>query len=208
VVTDDDDLVGRLEELRADSRRSRAAARPGELDLAETASILGANLSISEFGAALLCAQLQILDRQHDRRNANYHALTRLLAGIPGVRLLQQSPAQDRLSLYEVPILFDDLPPGADNAWLAAALTEELKIRAYTPRPPLHRSRLLQPSTKSTLKPLSRLFHEHNDNRVFPGAEWLAGHAVLLHHSAFLGPPEDMRDIANAVAKVAAAAEA
>ncbi len=202
VVTDDDTLAGRLEELRADSRRYRDDPREGELDLRESATVMGANFCLSEFAAALLCAQLPLLDEQHAIRDRNYARLAELLAGVPSVRLLRRRPEQDRLSLYEVPIIVDRLPAGADNAWVAAALTAELGMRAYPPRPPLQRSALLQPWTKPALAPLAERFAARHRGRTFPGAEHLARHAVLLHHSAFLGAERDMTDIAEAVVKV------
>ncbi|MGK5643403.1 DegT/DnrJ/EryC1/StrS family aminotransferase, partial [Streptomyces sp. URMC 126] len=76
--------------------------------------------------------------------------LGRLLADVPGVRLLSRNPSQDKLSLYEVPLIFDPLPHGTTNAWAASALTAELRIRVYPPRPPLSRSRLLAPWLKPT----------------------------------------------------------
>ncbi|PJE94888.1 glutamine--scyllo-inositol aminotransferase [Streptomyces carminius] len=204
VVTDDDTLAPVLEELRADSRRYGPHRRERVLELVETASMMGSNFCLGEFAAALLCAQLGLLDRQHAVRNRNYERLSGLLAGIPGVRLLRRPPAQDRLSMYEVPIVFDPLPPTADNTWVAHALSAELGTRVYTPRTPLPRSPLLRPWTKPAIAPLSERFTEVHRGRTYPGAEYLAGHAVLLHHSAFLGEGQDMEDIANAVAKVAA----
>lgn len=205
VVTDDDTLAARLEELRADSRRYRPAPDVGELDLEETASVLGSNFCLSEFGAAVLCAQLGTLDEQHAVRNRNYQHLATLLSEVPGVRLLRHRREQDHLSLYEVPVIFDPLPADVDNSWVAGALTAEIGMRAYPPRVPLHRSRLLQPWTKQTLAPLTERFVALNRGRAFPGAEYLASHSVLLHHSAFLGTEDDMADLATAVAKVARA---
>lgn len=205
VVTDDTTLAPRLEELRADSRRYRNDSRQGELELLESASVMGANFCLSEFGAALLCEQLTLLDKQHLVRNRNYRLLATLITDVPGVRLLSHSPQQDTLSLYEVPIIFDTLPAGTGNEWVAAALSAELGTRAYTPRVPLHRSPLLQPWTKPALAPLTERFLALNHNRTFPGAEYLAAHAVLLHHSTFLGAEEDMECLAEAVARVAAA---
>ncbi|HEU5474348.1 MAG TPA: DegT/DnrJ/EryC1/StrS family aminotransferase [Actinophytocola sp.] len=207
VVTDDEHLAGVLEELRADSRRYRSdQARPGELDLTETATVMGANFCLDEFSAALLCAQLGTLDEQHEIRNRNYAILGKLLDAVPGVRLLGPRPDQTRLSVYEAPIVFDTLPEGRSNADLARALTAELGVRFYPPREPLDRSQLLRPATKPALAPLARRFNELHRDRRFPNAELLAGHAVLTHHSTFLGDEEDMVDIADAVAKVAAAA--
>lgn len=203
VVTDDAERAGLMEELRADSRRYRSDFVRGELPLKESATTMGANFCLSEFAAALLCEQLEILDEQHEIRGRNYATLERLLEEVPGVRLPYRNPAQDRLSLYEVPLIFDPLPQGATNAWAADALTAELGMRAYPPRPPLSRSPLLAPWRKSTLAPLAEAFKARNDGRRFPGAEYLAAHAVLMHHSAFLGTEEDMVDIAAAAAKVA-----
>jgi L-glutamine:2-deoxy-scyllo-inosose/3-amino-2,3-dideoxy-scyllo-inosose aminotransferase len=206
VVTDDDHLAGRLEELRADSRRYRSdQARPGELELSETTTVMGANFSLDEFGAALLCAQLTTLDAQHEVRNRNYALLGELLADVPGARLLRPSPEQDRLSVYEAPVVLDALPDGWSNRDVARALTAELGVRFYPPREPLDRSRLLQPSTKPALASLAQRFEHLHRGRRYPHAERLARHAVLTHHSTFLGDEEDMVDIATAVAKVMAA---
>jgi L-glutamine:2-deoxy-scyllo-inosose/3-amino-2,3-dideoxy-scyllo-inosose aminotransferase len=198
-VTGDTGLAHRLQELRADSRRWVDRPVQGQLELRETASMMGANFGLDEVSAALLCAQLEILDEQHERRNRNYRLLGSLLAGVPGVRLLREHPRQDRLSLYEVPLLFDT---GQDGDDIARALTAELQVRAYRPRTPLYRSSLLRPWTKTSLGSLATRFAERNDDKSFPGAESLAEAAVVFHHSAFLGDEQDMRDIATAVRKV------
>jgi L-glutamine:2-deoxy-scyllo-inosose/3-amino-2,3-dideoxy-scyllo-inosose aminotransferase len=204
VVTDDDDLAPVLQELRADSRRYGTDRRPGALELVEDPSTMGSNFCMSEFSAALLCAQLDALERQNAVRTANYTRLAELLSGIPGVRLLRRRPEQDRLSLYEVPIVLDPLPEGRDNTWAARALSAELRTHVYTPRAPLARSALLRPWTKPTIAPLAERFVTLHRDRSYPGAEYLARQAVVLHHSAFLGPATDMDDIAEAVAKVMA----
>ncbi len=206
VVTEDDRLAGILEELRADSRRYRPdQAPPGELDLTESATIMGANFCLSEFSAALLCEQLGMLDAQHEIRNRNYARLDSLLGPVHGVRLLRPPAQQTRLSVYEAPIIFDTMPDGWSNADVARALTAELGVRFYPPREPLDRSRLLRPATKPALAPLTKRFHELLRGLQFPHAERMSRHAVLTHHSTFLGDEQDMADIATAVAKVATA---
>jgi L-glutamine:2-deoxy-scyllo-inosose/3-amino-2,3-dideoxy-scyllo-inosose aminotransferase len=202
VVTDDDELAPVLEELRADSRRYRTRPAPGELELAETASMMGANFCMDEFSAALLCAQLELLDQQHEVRNRNYARLAEFLDDVPGVRLLRRRPEQDRLSLYEVPLVFDDLPVQDGNRWLARALAAELHTRVYPPRVPLSRSELLCPGTKPSIAPLAGRFEAEHRGRTYPAAERLARSAVLFHHSTFLGDEDDMADIADAVTKV------
>ncbi|MFI1536195.1 DegT/DnrJ/EryC1/StrS family aminotransferase [Streptomyces anandii] len=203
VVTDDDRLASVMQELRADSRRyTTSEDAPQGLELEESATMMGANLCLGEFAAALLCAQLEVLDEQHEIRNRNYAVLSELMEGVPGVRLLRQRPEQTRISVYELPIVFDPLPTGMTNADVAEALTAELGARFYPPREPLSRSRLLRPWTKPTLGPLAERFIAENRGREFPNAEYLAGHSVLTHHSTLLGDEQDMADIADAVAKV------
>ncbi|WP_173139556.1 DegT/DnrJ/EryC1/StrS family aminotransferase [Kibdelosporangium persicum] len=205
VVTDDDALAPRLEELRADSRRHRSdSGRPGEQELVETGSIMGVNFCLGEFQAAVLCAQLEILDRQHEVRARNFAVLAALVDEIPGVRLLRPAPAQTRMSIYEVPFVFDRLPEGMTNADIARALTAELHTSFYITDTPLHVTPLLRPWTKSTLAPLADQFVALHRDRTFPNASRFYEHSVVTHHSTLLGSEPDMADIAAAVAKVAA----
>jgi dTDP-4-amino-4,6-dideoxygalactose transaminase len=200
VVTGDARLAHRLQELRADSRRYVDRPVVGQLELQETASVMGANFGLDDVSAALLCAQLEILDEQHERRRRNYRLLGRLLGDVPGVRLLREHPQQDRLSLYEVPLLFD-LDP-RENQDLDRALAAELQVKAYRARAPLYRSSLLQPWTKTGLGELVGAFAARNENRSFPGADSISASAVVFHHSVFLGDEDDMHDLASAVRKV------
>jgi dTDP-4-amino-4,6-dideoxygalactose transaminase len=206
IVTDDDTYVQTLEELRADSRSYRTdTSVAGELDLAETAGTMGVNFCMSELTAAVLCAQLRDLDRQHEIRNRNYDLLAELLADVPGVRLLQPRREQDRMSIYELPLIFDPLPGGMSVAEIGRALTAELGVRFYPTDDPLHRSRLLRPWTKPSLAPLTKTFVEYHRGRSFPKSDHLAAHCVVTHHSTLLAEEEDMLDVAGAVAKVASA---
>lgn len=203
VVCDDPVLAQRVEELRADSRRyADDAATPGMLDLVETASIQGANFCMSEFSAALLCAQLEAIEGQNERRSANFAFLAERLAKVPGVGLLTPDARQNRMSIYEPTLVFDGFAPGVTNQDVATALSAELGRSFYLTDTPLHRSPLLCPGTKPALRPLVERFDELNRGRVFPGTDHLATHTVQTHHSAFLGSEQDMDDIAEAVAKV------
>lgn len=206
VVTDDSDLAAVVEELRADSRRyPREAIGGGRLELVETATSMGANFCMNEFSAAILCAQLDDLEAQHVIRNTNYRRLTELLVGTEGVRVLQPRAEQTQTSIYQGGIVFDPLPATKSNGRIAEALTAELGVLFHPPREPLHRSRLLRPWTKPGIGPLAERFRQLHRDRRYPNAEYFARHAVLTHHSTFLGDEQDMADIATAVRKVIAA---
>ena len=49
----------------------------------------------------MLCAHLGVLQPRHEVRNRNYAHLARLLAEVPGVRLLRHRPEQTAISIYE-----------------------------------------------------------------------------------------------------------
>ena len=205
VVTNDAALALLLEELRADSRRYRTDSTPrGELEVAEIGSTLGSNFCMSEFHAAILCAELLLLDQQHETRARNYAVLAELLCDIPGVRLRRPPAQPTRMSIYELPIVFDVLPPGMTAADVAAALTAELGKSFYLTDAPLHRSPLLRPWNKPTLAPLTRAFLEHHEGRTFPNSDFYFEHSVVTHHSTLLGDERDMADIAAAITKVTA----
>jgi L-glutamine:2-deoxy-scyllo-inosose/3-amino-2,3-dideoxy-scyllo-inosose aminotransferase len=209
VVTDDDGLAGMLEELRADSRRYREdRGRRGEPDLVETGGTLGANFCMSEFHAAVLCAGLAVLDEQHAVRDRNRALLGALVADIQGVRLVRPPAEQSKQSIFELPVVFEALPPGMGAPDAAAALTAELATPFYVTDMPLHRSPLLRPWTKPALAPLAREFVACHRDRTFPATDHLFEHAVLTHHSTLLGDERDMHDVAAAIEKVAALADA
>ena len=202
VVTDRADLAQRLEELRADSRSYRDRPVAGQLELAETASVMGANFGLGELAAALLCAQLEALPGQHERRNANYRLFEELLADVPDVELLRRDPRQDTLSLYEVPVRFR--AASGRNAEIARELTRRTGANFYPPRGPLGRSALLRPWTKPTFGPLATEFAEIHRHRDHPNAEAIAAQSVLLHHSVFLSEPAGIRKLAGAIRETAA----
>jgi dTDP-4-amino-4,6-dideoxygalactose transaminase len=204
VVTDDPGLATVLEELRADSRRPPTTPiGGGKTELVEAATyMMGANFCLDEFNAAILCAQLEELDAQHETRNANHDLLESLLADVEGVRLLRPRPAQTRMSIYEASFIFDPLPSGMTNERLAEALTAELGLPFYPPRDPLHRSRLLRPWAKPSLGARAQRFRDFAKGTTFPNSDYLARHSVLTHHRAFLGTNDDMVDMARAVRKV------
>ncbi|MGP3948519.1 DegT/DnrJ/EryC1/StrS family aminotransferase [Streptomyces sp. 7N604] len=203
VVTDDDALALRLEELRADSRSYRTdRGRCGELETVETASIMGSNFCLSEFGAALLCAQLEVIDEQHATRRRNYDLLAAIVEGIPGVRLHRPHPGQTQMSIYELPFIFDELPTGTSAPYLARVLSAELGTEFYLTDEPLNTSRLLRPWTKPTLRPLADEFVRLHDGREFPHADFFGRNTVVTHHSTLLGTESDMEDIGAALRKV------
>lgn len=204
VVSRDASWQTRLEELRADSRSWRPTedARPGDLALVETAGVMGCNFGMNDLAAALACAQLELLDAQHEVRNRNYLRLLEECERIPGVSVPVPHERQTRLSLYEIPVRFADAAPG-EPARLADRLRETSGLRAYLPRHPLVGSRLLNPSSSPAIAGLAAEFDELHRSRSFTAAEAIASSSVVLHHSAFLATDEEMDTLVGALTLLA-----
>lgn len=63
-------------------------------------NVLGSNLRMTEFQAAVLMGQLSRLPEQVERRQANAEMLDQMLADLPGVRTLAPAPAMTRRSYH------------------------------------------------------------------------------------------------------------
>ncbi|MBF7729329.1 DegT/DnrJ/EryC1/StrS family aminotransferase [Pseudomonas sp. N040] len=99
ILTDDDEWAEKFRSLRNQGRSKMGAWLHHE--------VLGFNYRMSELSAALGCSQISRIDELLDKRqNAANHYQQRL-AGIPGVRLLQPTPATTRMSWFVMLIRLD-----------------------------------------------------------------------------------------------------
>jgi dTDP-4-amino-4,6-dideoxygalactose transaminase len=162
---------------------------------------LGWNNRLTEFQAAILRVQLTRLEEQNAKRRQNALSLSRMLEQIGGLRPIRidERGAKTSCHIYMLrydPASFDGLP----RAKLIEALNAEgiPAFSGYTHA--LYNNPLF----------VKHAFHapeSPKDYRCFaercPVSERaVASEAVWLEHRLFLGPPQDMQDIAEAFAKV------
>ncbi|MFE3187491.1 DegT/DnrJ/EryC1/StrS family aminotransferase [Nocardia sp. NPDC059240] len=205
-ITDDPSLYERMLMLRADSRGYTAVAPdPGDYELVEDGTVMGANYCMSELTAAVLLDQLPRLDDQHDIRAARAKELEAGLTDIPGLAPIPVPAQVDRRAIYEYGIR---VRPGAFGAIgidsVAAALAAELGTKVYPPRVPLHRSVLLRPQTKPRFSAAWTATVDRATGRAYPGADHYRDHTLLMHHSVLLGDHRDVEDVLTALDKVRA----
>ncbi|MEU6586018.1 DegT/DnrJ/EryC1/StrS family aminotransferase [Nocardia sp. NPDC046763] len=205
-ITGSHELYRRMLMLRADSRGyTDDGPAPGEYELVEDGTVMGANYCMSELTAALLLDQLPRLDDQHTIRETRAKELEAGLPGIPGLAPVPVPAPVDRRAVYEYGIRFTpDTFGDATVDQVAAALTAELGTKVYPPRVPLHRSALLRPHTKPRFARWWADAVERAAGRRFPGADDYRDHTLLLHHSVLLGRRGDVDDILTALDKVRA----
>lgn len=204
VVTNRSDLARAAEHLRADGRCFTQRVPPiGEMELVETGELMGSNRSLSEFQSALLSAQLPLLDEQHATRRRNLEILDGLLLEI-GFWPQETSAGTTERTIYEyaVEVVDDDLAEvGIER--LAQAVSAELGLAVEPGYPALSSNVLYDPPSRRRFSAIEGSAERLRLDRFdVPVAERLASRLLTIQHTAFLGQPGDMHDIAEAFAKV------
>jgi L-glutamine:2-deoxy-scyllo-inosose/3-amino-2,3-dideoxy-scyllo-inosose aminotransferase len=196
---------GRLRE-RLYSLRNCGRMRPGAA-VEEWEPVQGGNFRMTEWQAAILCAQFERLPAQVEKRQANARFLDQHVSQIPGLNPLRQRPEVTRQGMYRYvvrydPESFNEVPVEAFRRALSAEIGEWVGGVYH----PLTRSPLYKPQTKKRY----RLSDEHW--RALDPARFAAPvaerayerEAVLFGHAALLGESAAMQAIVDACAKLSA----
>jgi dTDP-4-amino-4,6-dideoxygalactose transaminase len=200
VATSDDLLAQRLHSLVNCGRKE-----PGYDAFPER--MLGHNLRISEWQAAVLREQLRRLPEQHARRAANLERFEWEIAKVPGLRPLPRDPRVTAATAYQWILRYDARAfAGVHRDRVLEALRAEgvpCSGRFYVPLPqdPLWAA---DPLTNPAVRAGAA-----SPTRSFPVAERAAfDEAIWLPHPLFLGGADDVDDLVAAFAKVQAGAAA
>lgn len=196
ITTDDDLSAQRLHSLVNCGRKE-----PGFDGFPE--QMMGHNLRITEWQAAILSEQLRRLPEQHERRSGNLERFEAGIRRVPGLSTLPRDARVSFRTAYQMIVRYD--PEGfaglpRDTA-LRALLAEGVPAsgRFYVPLPedPLF---AMDPRTN----PLARAGHDYRAGD-FPVAVRAAyQESIWLPHELFLGSEEDVDDLVAAFAKVQA----
>jgi L-glutamine:2-deoxy-scyllo-inosose/3-amino-2,3-dideoxy-scyllo-inosose aminotransferase len=194
LLTDDRELAARIHGWKHCGRKWRPDSAFG----------YGGNYRITEFQAAVLLAQLERLDSQLAIKTTNAACLSRHLAKIPGVTLPVLKPKVTRQGMYGYSLRYDQRAfGGVPQDIMVSALCAE-GIPAQRPYDVVYRSPLWSPGKKLLrFEPNANLDERLGLRAKCPVAERIAEDEglVLLHH-IFLGSPDDIHDIANAIEKI------
>ena len=202
VITDDPLLQDRLAHLRADGRTISPLPPPiDEMELLETAAIMGSNYCLSEFHAAILLAQLEMLDEQIAHRAANaarLDSLLRMLSCMPQTT----APGTTRRTYYSyiVRLPADVLARTSAHA-IAQAITATLHLPCKTVYAALNANTLYRPASR----PRFALDPEFSaairpERFTLPAAAEFSAACVALPHRMLLTSPDAMIRVADAFA--------
>jgi dTDP-4-amino-4,6-dideoxygalactose transaminase len=200
VTTSDRGYAQRLQSLVNCGRKE-----PGYADFPER--LLGYNLRLTEWQAALLRCQLERLPEQHARRAERIELFEREIEAVPGLRPLVRDERVTERTAYQLILRYDRDPfSGVERDRVLQALQAEgvpCSGRFYVPlsEDPLFPA---DPHTNAA----TRAGVDYS-SQVFPVARRAAyDEAIWLPHELFLGAEEDVRELVRAFAKVQAGSDA
>jgi L-glutamine:2-deoxy-scyllo-inosose/3-amino-2,3-dideoxy-scyllo-inosose aminotransferase len=194
VTTDSDKLAARLYSLK----------NCGRLRSEGDEQIWGHNYRITEFQAAILLAQLSRFPAQFRRREANALYLDGLLNRIPGIKPMKRHKQIDRQSYYIYAFRYnsDEFGGLPLPRFIEAVRAEGVPVDRIND--PVYRGSLFA-SDHHTCLHAHRLAGRHFDYAKLrlPVAERAyEQEGVCFHNPPLLGTKRDVRDIADAIAKV------
>lgn len=202
VITNDAELARRAEHLRADGRcYGTDTPAVGDMELIETADLMGHNYSLSEFQSAILLAQLELLPRQNEIRARNAALLDGLLTECGLAPQITSAGTTSRTYYQYAVLLPHDMLAETDLAAIAAALRAELGLSIAGGYSPLNANRLYRPETRRRFTQLTGP-DLSIDGQSLPVTEDVTRRLLTFHHAGLLGDERDMHDIAAAVTKV------
>ena len=205
VVTNSACLARRLAHLRADGR-TRCAYPPGidEMELVETAELMGNNHCLSEFHAAILVAQLEVLEEQLALRRRNASDLDSYMVSLGFVPQATSSGTTERSHYTYVVRLPQSIVETHGAEWFAAALSAELRLPCKTMYSSLNQSRLYKPLSRNRFR-LNKAFTDAIDPSRYqvPLAQDFSKSCIALPHRMLLADASAIKHVAAAFEKVA-----
>jgi dTDP-4-amino-4,6-dideoxygalactose transaminase len=167
----------------------------------------GSNMRITEFQGALLRAQLKRYPEQQRIREERAALLDAELAKIPGVRPQSGDERMDRRGYYVYVFHYDNAEfAGLSHEVFAGALAEEgIPLGSCYPSLntlELFRERRFEPRLRGSAPQV-----DYAALRL-PHSEAALEKTVWLPHQVLLAEPDDVRDIARAIARIQTNAEA
>jgi dTDP-4-amino-4,6-dideoxygalactose transaminase len=197
LVTDDEDLADLCRSYTHCGRLKGAAWYDH--------GVLGSNLRLTEFQAAILLAQLGRLENQIDRRAASASMLDQELRDLPGVRLLAPAPTMTRRSYHMYVFRLDESVLGISRPRFLEALQAEGLPASTGWYRPLYANEVFRNAHLGPVHGIrAPLANQGVDYRSVscPVCEQVCRDAVWIPQNVLLADPQAIQSAANAIRKV------
>jgi 3-amino-5-hydroxybenzoate synthase len=158
------------------------------------------NYRISEFGAAVLRAQLARLPEHNRHRELRWRQLVELLAQVPQVTPQGRDPRCTTHPHYLPALTLDPESPGAVSRDRVVAALQAEGIPVHPMTPPVYRVPAFWDAPAHPSAP-----SEEHLAAACGNSEHIGGRGFWLRHEVLLGDERDIRDVAEAMEKVVGA---
>jgi dTDP-4-amino-4,6-dideoxygalactose transaminase len=168
--------------------------------------VLGSNLRITEFQAALLLTQLARLELQTRKRERSAALLDEALAGVSGIRLLAPAPEMTRRSYHMYVFRVDESALGTSRAKFIEALQAEGVPASEGWYQPLYRNGVFTNANRLPAHGIRAPLSGHGVDYTgvsCPVCEQVCRDAVWIPQNALLAEEPRIRRLAEAICKVA-----
>lgn len=206
-LTDDPEIYQRLQKLRADGRiYADHEIGSGFYDLLDIGGLVGRNLCLSEFQAAILLEGLHRLPRENEHRRIMATMLGDRLSQLGQVHLIQDELyPQEGATFYKLPLCFDSceefIELGPEQ--LSLALTHELNLPVEPLDKPLNNNPLYQPQTSISVSRYPANAHRFNPHQFrLPSALSRYKSCIALPHPCLMGGEPEIDAIVAALSKI------
>ena len=191
VTTDDDELARACRSIQNCGRIEEGAWYEHH--------VIGGNYRLGEFAGAILNAQLDRLDEQVQRRDANARRLDQAVSSIRGLSAQALPSGTTRRAGHLYPLRYDEAAFGLPRARFLQALRAEGIPASAGYVQPLYRQPLF---ARRAFGPYTGCAGRYDDV-LLPHTEALCrGEALWIPHSALLGTARDTDDVAHALRKI------
>ncbi|MGL1957105.1 MAG: aminotransferase class I/II-fold pyridoxal phosphate-dependent enzyme [Colwellia sp.] len=200
-LTDSPQTYSDMQQFRADGRIYGQKDSSGFTKLEDINSLLGSNLCMSEFHAAILLEGIERLDIENKHRYSNIILLKEQIADIKGISIVEDTlEPKGGKTYYKIPIVFSkEYFEGISTKLLAEILSFELNLPVDPLDTPLHKKTALMSCIKTSISD-DALNKSLPDS--FPLVEIAVNSIVTLPHYCLLGVEKDIRAITRALSKV------
>ncbi|MBN1853707.1 MAG: DegT/DnrJ/EryC1/StrS family aminotransferase [Pirellulales bacterium] len=195
IITSDDGLERNLRSIHDCGRL------PGEWFYSHY--MYGSNYRLTEWQGAILSAQLERLDEQTQRRDANGQLLDRLLAEVPGITPQARDPRCTRNGHYAYILHFDnrEFSGISSQRFIEAVVAEGIPNQAAYPQ--VHKLAMFQNGSYRKRLCRDQAAEEHSFLKgSFPNSLRAATEDYWIPQYCLLGDEQDMHQIAEAIVKV------
>lgn len=199
IITSDRKLYNLFQQAITHGRIINRAPIEGHVRLKEKGDIIGGNMALPEFQAAILLDTLPTLETLNQKRFNNAKYLDKCLGQISGLEPIKPYAKNTMRSYYHYNIRFKPEIYKELNVNLFCKIIEsELHTWVHPTYPPLNDHPLYAPQKHH--KYLGKI--KDPNSYALPVATKEHQTTILLHHSVLLGSQDDMDDIVASFQKI------